>query len=91
MPCGKYLVVMRDLWLPLLAKAGDLNKPALRSVHGNAEGWACQLFGVGRFDAAKYSSQFGGARSVWWCGGVARTFPADRRPRQTCVKRTETN
>ena len=56
MPCGKYLVVMRDLWLPLLAKAGDLNKPALRSVHGNAEGWACQLFGVGRFDAAKYST-----------------------------------
>lgn len=27
MPCGKYLVVMRDLWLPLLTAAGDLNKP----------------------------------------------------------------
>jgi hypothetical protein len=27
MPCGKYLVVMRDLWLPLLAEAGDLDKP----------------------------------------------------------------
>lgn len=26
-PCGKYLVVMRDLWLPLLAEAGDLDKP----------------------------------------------------------------
>ena len=24
MPCGKYLVVMLDLWLPLLAAAGDL-------------------------------------------------------------------
>ena len=23
MPCGKYLVVMLELWLPLLAAAGD--------------------------------------------------------------------
>ena len=27
MPCGKYLVVMVELWLPLLASAGDLDKP----------------------------------------------------------------
>ncbi len=27
MPCGKYLVVMHDLWLPLLTAAGDLDKP----------------------------------------------------------------
>jgi Integrase core domain len=27
MPCGKYLVVMRDTWLPLLADAGDLDRP----------------------------------------------------------------
>ena len=27
MPCGKYLVVMRELWLPLLAAAGDLDRP----------------------------------------------------------------
>ena len=27
LPCGKYLVVMLDLWLPLLAEAGDLDKP----------------------------------------------------------------
>ena len=27
MPCGKYLVVMLELWLPLLAGAGDLDKP----------------------------------------------------------------
>lgn len=27
MPCGKYLVVMLGLWLPLLATAGDLDKP----------------------------------------------------------------
>ncbi|MGA9374496.1 MAG: transposase family protein [Mycobacterium sp.] len=27
MPCGKYLVVMRDVWLPLLTAAGDLDKP----------------------------------------------------------------
>ena len=27
MPCGKYLVVMCDLWLPLLAAAGDLDRP----------------------------------------------------------------
>ena len=27
MPCGKYLVVMLELWLPLLARAGDLDKP----------------------------------------------------------------
>ncbi len=26
MPCGKYLVVMHDLWLPLLTAAGDLDK-----------------------------------------------------------------
>jgi hypothetical protein len=26
-PCGKYLVVMLDVWLPLLAEAGDLDKP----------------------------------------------------------------
>lgn len=27
MPCGKYLVVMLEVWLPLLAAAGDLDKP----------------------------------------------------------------
>jgi len=27
MPCGKYLVVMLEQWLPLLAGAGDLAKP----------------------------------------------------------------
>ncbi|WP_079067382.1 hypothetical protein [Mycobacterium tuberculosis] len=27
MPCGKYLVVMHALWLPLLTAAGDLDKP----------------------------------------------------------------
>jgi hypothetical protein len=27
MPCGKYLVVMLELWLPLLGAAGDLDKP----------------------------------------------------------------
>ena len=27
MPCGKYLVVMLELWLPLLAAAGDLDRP----------------------------------------------------------------
>lgn len=27
MPCGKYLVVMLGLWVPLLAEAGDLDKP----------------------------------------------------------------
>ena len=27
MPCGKYLVVMLELWLPLLADAGDLDRP----------------------------------------------------------------
>ncbi|BDE17424.1 hypothetical protein Mkiyose1088_43840 [Mycobacterium kiyosense] len=26
-PCGKYLVVMVDVWLPLLAAAGDLDRP----------------------------------------------------------------
>jgi len=26
MPCGKYLVVMRDQWLPLLDEAGDLDR-----------------------------------------------------------------
>jgi hypothetical protein len=27
MPCGKYLVAMLGLWLPLLAEAGDLDRP----------------------------------------------------------------
>lgn len=27
MPCGKYLTVMLQVWLPLLAAAGDLDKP----------------------------------------------------------------
>jgi hypothetical protein len=27
MPCGKYLVVMLAVWLPLLAEAGDLDRP----------------------------------------------------------------
>lgn len=27
MPCGKYFVVMRGLWLPLLDEAGDLDRP----------------------------------------------------------------
>lgn len=27
MPCGKYLVVMLELWLPLLSAAGDLDRP----------------------------------------------------------------
>lgn len=27
MPCGKYLVVMLGLWLPLLSDAGDLDRP----------------------------------------------------------------
>src|SRR5512139_3903368 len=27
MPCGKYLVVMLGLWLPLLTTAGDLDQP----------------------------------------------------------------
>src|SRR6476619_4550138 len=26
MPCGKYLVVMLELWLPLLAASGDLDR-----------------------------------------------------------------
>ena len=32
MPCGKYLVVMRGLWLPLLDEAGDLDKPFATDV-----------------------------------------------------------
>lgn len=27
LPCGKYLVVMLPLWLPLLSDAGDLDRP----------------------------------------------------------------
>jgi len=32
MPCGKYLVVMLKLWLPLLAAAGDLDRPFATEV-----------------------------------------------------------
>jgi hypothetical protein len=27
MPCGKYLTMMLESWLPLLASAGDLDRP----------------------------------------------------------------
>ena len=27
MPCGKYLVVMLETWLPAMAEAGDLDQP----------------------------------------------------------------
>jgi hypothetical protein len=32
MPCGKYLVVMRGVWLPLLDEAGDLDKASATDV-----------------------------------------------------------
>lgn len=32
MPCGKYLVVMVELWLPLLAEHGDLDRPFATQV-----------------------------------------------------------
>jgi hypothetical protein len=37
MPCGKYLVVMLGLWLPLLSEAGDLDRPFSAGI-GRVEG-----------------------------------------------------
>lgn len=54
MPCGKYLVVMHDLWLPLLTAAGDLDKPLVTEA-GLGRGsyaarlvrWSCARVGRG--------------------------------------------
>ena len=48
MPCGKYLVVMLGLWLPLLAKAGDLDKP-FATEHALAELKAMSAATVDRY------------------------------------------
>jgi hypothetical protein len=48
LPCGKYFVVMREMWLPLLGTAGDLNKefataegkfPSRLLVFDSDKGW----------------------------------------------------
>ncbi|HVX16577.1 MAG TPA: transposase family protein [Acidimicrobiales bacterium] len=64
MPCGKYLVVMRDLWLPLLDAAGDLDKPFATDVARQE---------LGRMSAATVDRYLGPARHRMRLKGLSTT------------------
>lgn len=67
MPCGKYLVVMLGTWLPLLAGAGDLDKP-FATVSARAELEAMSAATVDRYLAP--------ARKRMQLKGVSTTKPS---------------
>lgn len=67
MPCGKYLVVMRDLWLPLLDEAGDLDKP-FATEQARQE--------LGRMSAATVDRYLGPARDRMRLKGISTTKPS---------------
>lgn len=67
MPCGKYLVVMRYLWLPLLDEAGDLDKP-FATEQARQE--------LGRMSAATVDRYLGPARDRMRLKGISTTKPS---------------
>ncbi len=67
MPCGKYLVVMRDLWLPLLEKAGDLDKPFATEA---------AMAGVKAMSAATVDRYLKPARDAMRIKGISTTKPS---------------
>ncbi len=67
MPCGKYFVVMVDLWLPLLAEAGDLDK-AYASEATMAE--------LGAMSAATVDRYLKPVRDSMQLKGISATKPA---------------
>ncbi len=67
MPCGKYFVVMRELWLPLLDEAGDLDKPfATRQARQE----------LGSMSAATIDRYLRPARDRMRLKGISTTKPA---------------
>lgn len=68
MPCGKYLAVMRDQWLPLLDAAGDLNKPYATET-ARAE--------LTQMSAATIDRYLKPARDAMRLRGIATTKPAN--------------
>jgi len=67
MPCGKYLVVMLSQWLPLLAAAGDLDKP-YATPKARAE--------LGQMSAATVDRYLKPARQTMELRGISTTKPA---------------
>lgn len=66
-PCGKYLVVMLDQWLPLLENAGDLDKP-YASDTTRAE--------LAQISASTVVRHLTPARDEMGFGGISTTKPA---------------
>lgn len=67
MPCGKYLVVMVDLWLPLLAEAGDLERPYVN------EATVAELRSMGAATVDRYLKP---VRDSMRLKGISATKPA---------------
>lgn len=67
MPCGKYLVVMRGQWLPLLDAAGDLDKPYATDAA------KAELF---KMSAATVDRYLKPARDAMELRGISTTKPA---------------
>lgn len=69
-PCGKYLTVMLELWLPLLAEAGDLDKPF---VTGQT------IAELEAMSAATIDRYLAPARRAMQLRGISTTKPSPRR------------
>ncbi len=67
MPCGKYLLVLLDSWLPLLRTAGDLDVPFA------TDGAQAELQGMSAATIDRYLVQARGRLSI---KGISRTKPA---------------
>ena len=81
-PCGKYLVVMRGLWLPLLAEAKDLDKP-----FATAEAIA-QLQAM---SAATIDRYLAPARKLMQLRGISTTTPSPLLRNAIGLSRSATN
>lgn len=67
MPCGKYLTVMLPIWLPLLEKAGDLDRPFATPV---------TLVELGAMSPATIDRYLGPVRERMQLRGISTTAPA---------------
>ncbi|MGE4363816.1 MAG: transposase family protein [Mycolicibacterium sp.] len=67
LPCGKYLVVMLELWLPLLAEGGDLDKPFATEA---------ALTEVAAMSAATVDRYLKPARDAMRIKGISTTKPS---------------
>ncbi len=66
-PCGKYLIVMLPMWLPLMEAAGDLDKP-FATPAAVAE--------VQQMSAATIDRYLAGARASMQLRGISTTTPS---------------